>query len=253
MTPPVELLFFAFLAGLVDSAVGGGGLIQVPALLLFLPGVPIPTLMGTNKLASISGTTMSTLQYARRVAIPWRSLVPAALTALVFSFLGARTVSRLDPEVLRPIMLVLLVVMAVYTFAKKDFGHVHAPKFTAGHQSVFSVLAGAVLGFYDGFFGPGTGSVLIFIFVAGFGYEFITASASAKVLNLATNLSAVLYFAFTRQILLTVAIPMALCNMLGSYTGSRLAMGRGRPFIRWLFLVVLVGLIAKLALDLRRG
>ena len=251
--PPVGLLALAFCAGLVDSAVGGGGLIQIPALMLFYPGVPVATLLGTNKVAGIAGTTVAAAQYARRTRIPWRTLLPGAFSAFVFSFLGARTVSRLDPALLRPLMLGLLVVMAIYTFARRGFGETHAPRFQGRTQAWLLALTGALLGFYDGFFGPGTGSLLLFVFITFFGFDFLTAAAGAKVANVATNVSAVAYFVATDHVLYALALPMALCNIAGSLTGARLAMGKGRPYIRILFLAVLAALIVKLALDMRRG
>ena len=248
--PAPGLLALAFCAGLVDSSVGGGGLIQIPALMLFCPGVPVPTLLGTNKVAGIAGTSVAAAQYARRTRIPWLTLLPGALSAFVFSFLGARTVSRLDPALLRPIMLVLLVGMAVYTFARRGFGETHAPRFAGRRQALLLLLTGALLGFYDGFFGPGTGSLLLFIFITLFGFDFLTAAAGAKVANVATNVSAVAYFVATGHVLFALALPMAACNIGGSLVGARLAMGRGRPYIRVLFLLMLVALIMKLAYDM---
>ena len=252
LLPHPGLLALAFCAGLVDSAVGGGGLIQIPALLLFCPGVPVPTVLGTNKAAGIAGTSVAAVQYARRTRIPWKTLLPGAFTALVFSLLGARTVSRLDPALLRPLMLGLLVVMAIYTFARRGFGETHAPRFAGRTQALLLLLTGAVLGFYDGFFGPGTGSLLLFVYITLFGFDFLTAAAGAKVSNVATNVSAVAYFVATGHVLWALALPMAACNIAGSLTGARLAMGKGRPYIRILFLLVLAALIVKLGLDLRK-
>lgn len=238
------------MAGLIDSIAGGGGLIQLPALFIVLPHVPVSTLLGTNKLASISGTSVATLQYARHISIDWKATLPATITALIASFLGARTVTLVNPSTMRPLILVMLIAIAIYTFIRKDFGSLHAPRLDRVKGSLVSIATGALIGFYDGFFGPGTGSFLIFVFIGIFGFSFLSASASSKVVNLATNLSAVLYFAFTGNIIYTTAILMGLCNILGAVIGTRLAILRGNRFVRIFFLAVVACLIAKLAFDL---
>ena len=239
------LCCFAFLAGFIDSIAGGGGLIQLPALLILLPQFPVPTLLGTGKVSGFMGTSVAAVQYGRKVTLPWRALVPASLTALAFSFLGARVVTLVNSELLKPAILVLLVAVAIYTALKKDFGSLHAPRLRPLQQQLASLLTGAVLGFYDGFFGPGTGSFLIFLFIGLFGYNFLTAAASAKVVNVATNLAALLYFAWGGHILYAIGLPMAACNIAGSVIGSRLAILKGSSFIRVLFLAVVLGVIAR--------
>jgi uncharacterized membrane protein YfcA len=238
----------AFLAGLVDSVVGGGGLIQIPALLLFLPpeqSGALATVLGTNKLSSMCGTSVAVVQYARRVAIPWRSIAPAAGAAFVCSALGARVVVSLRPQFLKPLVLVLLVAVAVYTFARKNFGHRHRPRFHGSSEVGVAGLIGAVIGFYDGFFGPGTGSFLIFAFIGLLGFDFLAASASAKVINLATNLAAVGYFAAKGHVWYGYALPMGACNVLGSLVGTRLALLKGNRFVRLLFLGVVLAMILR--------
>lgn len=193
------LIGFAFVAGFVDAVVGGGGLIQVPALFVLKPELPPATLFGTNKLASIVGTANATWQYARRVQLPWRILLLTAGTAFVFSFLGARAVSYLNPNALRPLIIALLVAVFIYTLIKKDFGQLHAPKLSAWQQRYCGIAMGVVLGFYDGFFGPGTGSFLVFAFVGVFGFSFLLASAAAKVVNVATNAAALAWLGFDQD------------------------------------------------------
>ena len=244
------LCCFAFLAGFIDSIVGGGGLIQVPAMLVLLPDAPVATVFGTNKLAAISGTLVAARQYAQRVQIDWRTVLPAAGAAFVCSFSGAHAVSLIDARVMRPLVLVLLIAVAIYTFIRKDFGSIHAPKLDAGRQTLFAVMTGAGLGFYDGFFGPGTGSFLIFAFVGVFGFDFLIASASSKIVNVATNLAALLYFAGAGHIVYRIALPMAACNVLGSLVGTRLATRKGSGFVRVLFLVVVVCIIVRFAYDI---
>jgi uncharacterized protein len=248
----VEILYlclFAFLAGLIDSVVGGGGLIQLPALFVFLPHVALPVVFGTGKLSSIAGTSVSMWRYARNVEINWRALLPAAASAFVFSFLGARALSHFNADLARPLILVLLILVALYTFFRKDFGAIHAPKLPERREIWYGILVGVVIGFYDGFFGPGTGSFLMFIFVGVFGFNFLSASASAKVVNVATNLSALLYFSYKGYILYHIGIPMAISSVLGSMVGTRIALVKGSAFVRKLFLVVVTGIICKFAYD----
>src|SRR3954471_17896105 len=245
------LLFYAclsaFLAGFIDSVVGGGGLIQLPAMLILFPQWPVATALGTNKFASLFGTTVAVQRYSRHVSFDWPTILPAAITAFVFAFLGSRTVALLNAEYLRPIVLVLLVLVAIYVFLVKDLGIIHAPKHQPKKAQLLGIVIGAALGFYDGFFGPGTGSFLIFLFVGVFGFDFLAASASAKVINLATNLASVLYFSWTGHIIYAYAIPMAICSVLGAAVGTRLAIAKGSRFVRIFFLVIVGALIAKLA------
>ncbi|MDB6038135.1 MAG: rane protein [Verrucomicrobiales bacterium] len=249
----LALCLVSALAGFIDSVVGGGGLIQLPGLFLILPpqlAASIPMVFGTNKLASICGTTTAAVQYSRKVQLPWATVLPAAIVALFFSLLGAHTVSILHPSALRPLVFVLLVITALITYARKDLGDIHAPRLSSRRQSVAAVITGAIIGFYDGFFGPGTGTFLIFIFIGVFGFDFLIASASAKIVNAATNLAAVSYFASTNQILYRYAIPMGLCNICGALLGSRMAVLKGNRFVRGFFLLVVTALIMRLGYDL---
>ncbi len=229
---------------------GGGGLVQLPALLVLLPTTPVATILGTNKLTSLMGTSAAATQYARHVRIQWPVILPAALAAFVFSFLGARAASLVPAAVFRPMILALLIGVAGYVFWKKDFGALAVPANLEHRHRWAGIGIGSALGFYDGLFGPGTGSFLIFAFVGLFGLSFLSASASAKVINAATNLSAVLFFAATQHILYAAALPMAGCNVLGSLAGTRLAVLKGSGFIRVLFLCVVTALILKFGSDL---
>ena len=251
----MELAFLcaaAFLAGFVDAVVGGGGLIQLPVLLVALPGQAIPALFGTNKMSSICGTAVAATEYARRLPIRWHSILPAALTAFTFSLLGAwsiRAFAAAKPEILRPLVLLLLVAAALHTLFRNELGEQHQPRWAAGRERLAGMLLGAGIGFYDGFLGPGTGSFLLLAFVGLFGFDFLNATASAKVLNFATNLAAVLYFGATGNILWHYALPMGACNVAGSLLGTRLAMLKGNRFVRALFIAVLAGLIIRLSLE----
>lgn len=243
------LAALAFFAGFVDAVVGGGGLIQIPGLFTVYPQASPGVLFGTNKVASICGTSAATLRYSRGVRLRWPMLIPASIGALIFSFLGARIVTLLPVEIIRPLVLVLLIAVAIYTFRKKHFGATHVPRLKGATEKWLGFAAGAVLGFYDGFFGPGTGTFLIFIFVRLFGYDFLNASASAKVINVMTNLAALLYFLPTGNVLWQAAAVMAVANVLGSVSGSHLALRHGAVFVRRLFLTVLTTIILKFGYD----
>ena len=241
------LLVAAFGAGLVDAVAGGGGLIQVPALFSVLPQEVPATIFGTNKGSSVFGTANAAWRYARRIALPWEIALPASAAAFAFSFAGAATVTWLPKEVVRPLILVLLVAVAAYTALRRDFGIAPA---TAPRRGLMPVLlVGAVLGFYDGFFGPGMGSFLIFAFVRWFGLDFLRASAAAKIVNGSTNLAALAFFVPSGHVLWSVALAMAVFNVAGAQLGARLAIRRGSGFVRGVFLFVTVLLIAKFGYD----
>ena len=240
----------AFLAGFFDAIVGGGGLVQLPALLVLLPDVPVATVLGTNKLTSLMGTSVAVTQYTRHLRLEWPVVLPATLAAFGFSFLGARAASLVTTALFRPVIFLLLIGVAAYVFWKKDFGTASTARLVGRRQLLGSLGVGVVLGFYDGIFGPGTGSFLIFAFIGLFGLSFLSASASAKVVNAATNLSAVAYFASTQHILYSAALPMAGFNILGSLLGTRLAILRGSRFIRVLFLSIISLIILKFGFDL---
>jgi uncharacterized membrane protein YfcA len=240
---------FALLAGLMDAIAGGGGLILVPALFAVYPGAPPALLLGTNKMSSIGGTLMATIRYGWSVPIPWRSILPAAIVAALGAFCGAWTVSLLDPTVLRPLIIVLLVLVALYTLVRRNFGERPGTSMPPARQAVVLPMAAAVAGFYDGFFGPGAGTFMLFGLVRWFGFDFLGAAAAAKVLNLATNFAALVLFAATGNVLYAIGLPMAACSILGALIGSHLAIRRGAPFIRAAFFLVVIALIAKLVWD----
>jgi hypothetical protein len=247
-----SLVLIAFAAGLIDAAVGGGGLVQVPGIMAVLPGQAAATLFGTNKFATIFGTGAATWRYSRSVDIAWRLVLPAAFTAFVFSFIGATVVSYIPKDWMRPLVLVMLMMMLGYTLRKKDFGALHKPAHVGRRELTIALAIGGAIGFYDGFFGPGTGSFLIFLFIRFFGFDFLRASASAKVVNVATNLAALSFFIPHGNVLYHYAIPMAAANIGGAVIGSRLAMKGGTVFIRKLFICIVIVLITKLAWDTLR-
>ena len=239
----------SLLAGGIDSIVGGGGLILVPALFAVYPTTAPATLFGTNKSASVWGTGIATLQYARRVQMRWRVMAPAAGAAFVGAFFGAWVVTVIDPSFLRKLLPVILLAVLLYTLAKKDLGRVHAPRQDGRRELWLACAIGLVIGWYDGFFGPGTGSFFIFLFVRFLGYDFLNASAAAKLLNVATNVSALALFAAKGHIWWQVGAALAVANVVGSLIGTRLALKHGAGFVRWVFIVVVGALILKTGYD----
>ena len=245
----VLLLLAALAAGFVDAVAGGGGLIQVPALITGLSGELPATVFGTNKLASIFGTGSAAWRYARKISLPWAIALPAAGSAFVFSFAGAASVAWLPKDVVRPLVLALLVAVMIYTLVKPSFGVIDAVSPAPTFSRRRALLIGVFLGFYDGFFGPGTGSFLIFAFVRWFGLDFLRASSAAKVVNLATNAAALAYFVPAGYVLVGIGASMAVANVVGAQIGSRIAIRQGSGFVRWVFLVMAGTLIVRVGFD----
>lgn len=243
------LCFFAFLSGFVDSIVGGGGLIQIPAFFILYPQLTVPNIISTNRLASAAGTSVAAWNYSRVVSIPWKTVVYAGISASVCSYLGATVQSMLPSSVLKPIILALIVLIAIYTYRKKDMGQQDAFRITESRLPFWAAGIGGVLGFYNGFVGPGTGSLLVFGFVSVIGYSFLSASALSKVINVIADVSSLVFFLIHKHVLFHLALPMLVCNVTGSYFGSRMAVLRGNSFIRKVFLVVVVGIVARFAWD----
>ena len=248
----MELLIVSaasLLAGFVDSIVGGGGLILVPALFAVFPAAHPATLFGTNKGASVWGTAFATWQFSRRVEMRWAALFPAAGAGFVASFAGAWLVTVVSPDYLRKLLPLVLLVVLIYTVVKKDLGRTHTPRFSGAAEQWVAASVGALIGFYDGFFGPGTGSFLVFLFVRLLGYDFLSASASAKLVNTATNLAALLLFVAKGHIWWHFVAAMALANVVGSLLGTRLALKHGTGFVRVFFMLVVSALILKTGYD----
>lgn len=246
----ISLVFFAFCAGLIDAAVGGGGLIQIPALMGTFPHLPPATIFGTNKLTSIAGTASAAFSYARRVRFVWKLLVVIASCAFVSSFIGAACVSMIPVSVLRPLVLLMLIIMAVYTFMKKQFGQVHTERPVNSSFLLMAALGSILIGFYDGIFGPGTGSFFIFFFIRFLSVDFLHASALSKIGNLMTNLAALSFFIPTGHVLFGIGLGMALANIFGSLMGVRLALKYGSGLIRILFLILVSILIIRLTYQM---
>lgn len=249
-TALILLAAFSFIAGFIDAVVGGGGLIVVPYLLIAYPKTPLPFLFGTNKLAALSGTSVAAVRYARKISFDFPLLLFISVFAFIASFAGAGIVSQLNSELLKPFILIVLIVTAVYTFLKKDFGVRETKQLKRGQQFLYAFVFSLMIGFYDGFFGPGTGSFFVLAFVVVMGFDFLKASAYSKVVNCITNISALVVFVKNGQCVFQLAIWMAVFNMAGSFTGSSLALKKGNTFIRKIFLAIVCLLILKFGWDI---
>ena len=237
------------LAGFVDAVVGGGGLVLVPALFAAFPQAHPASLFGVNKGSSMWGTAAAATHYARHVTMPWRAVLWAMLAAFAASMAGAWAVTLVSPQLLRLALPWILVAVLAYTLWKKELGAQHAPHRSARAELAWMVAIAAVIGGYDGFFGPGTGSFMVILLVRVLGYDFLHASAVAKCLNLASNVAAFALFAAKGYVWWGFLIWTALANVGGSLLGSRLAIKHGAGFVRVVFVVVVSALIVKTGHD----
>ena len=242
------LLAASFFAGFVDSIAGGGGLIQLPALLIGLPKSETAEVLGTNKLSAVFGTTTAAALYRKQIKPDPKILLAMGVPAFLGSAGGAVLASKIPTSSMRPMVLLLLIVVAIYTWFKPDLGKFENLKHPSGRRVQIAALAGAIIGFYDGIFGPGTGSFLMLILVASLGYAFITASAIAKVVNVATNVGAILVFGIHGAVIWQIGIIMGAANITGAVIGSRLAIKGGSTLVRKVFLIVTVALIIKVGI-----
>jgi uncharacterized protein len=246
----IALLVAAFIAGWVDAVVGGGGLIQLPALLIGLPSnTPPAVILGTNKISSFCGTATSSLTYALRVPLDWRTVAPLVVASAIGSAMGAYLARLLPKDAFTPIVLAALIGVGIYVWRRPQLGAISVRKHVGRGHYGRTALIGLVVGAYDGFLGPGTGSFFVILLVAVLGYGFLEASANAKIANLVTNLAAIVVFGLSGSVLWALGLMMGAANLIGGYLGARTAISRGNSFIRRVFLIVLTGLIIKLAYD----
>jgi uncharacterized membrane protein YfcA len=242
------ILVAGFAAGWVDAVVGGGGLIQLPALLL-VPGITPVQALATNKMGSIFGTATSAATYYRRVRPDLKTALPMAAIALAGSFGGAVLAASLPASVFKPVIVAALVAVALFTALKPNAGHFTALRHDGHRHYVVACLIGAAIGFYDGLIGPGTGSFLVVALVSAMGYAFLEASAKAKIVNMATNAGALMFFLPHGSILWGLGLLLGAANMAGGYLGARTAVRQGSRFVRAVFLLVVAALIIKLGYD----
>ena len=246
----IILLPLTFIAAVLNAAVGGGGLVLIPGMLTLYPGVAPASLLATEKCASAVGQATAAQQYARRMALPWRLVLLSAAMAFAGAHLGARVIAVLPGHWIKPFVVVLLVVMLLYTWFRPEFGAQDTRQPVTRRDLARGLGLGSAIGFYEGFFGPGAGSFLIFLFVRVFHFDFMRATACAKVVNMASNLGALAYFIPAGFVRLELALPMMAAMIAGSYVGSHLAMRGGNKWLRRLFLVLVLGLLAKLVGDI---
>ncbi|MEO0311058.1 MAG: hypothetical protein RIQ89_715 [Bacteroidota bacterium] len=243
------LSLIAFIAGFVESAAGGGGIIQLPALLIQLPNLPFTTILGTNKIAGFSGTLVSAYQYSKSVKFDFMLLVVVIIVAAIAAYVGASMVSTIAPEKLKPLVLILLILISLFTFFKKDLGTVTINTPSRSARILWGIVLGICIGFYDGFLGPGTGTFLVFGFVLLLGFEFLVASAYAKVINCITNMATLFVFVSKGSYVFFIAFIMAFFNMLGNYIGSKVTMAKGNGFVRSVFMIMVLLMIIKYTCD----
>ena len=249
----IEVLIFLALAsgfaGFVDAMAGGGGLIQLPALLIGLPNKELPLILGTNKVPSIFGTTAAARNYFKNIKPDIPLTISMIGPAFIGSITGAAFAATIPKDFFKPFIVFLLITVAIYTWRKPALGMDENLKFTHKKRLLFVALIGLLIGFYDGIFGPGTGTFLVFFLVSGIGYAFLKASATAKLVNIATNAGAILSFQLTGHIWWQLGLLLAFANVAGAVIGSRLAIKGGSPLVRKVFLAVIFLLIARVAWD----
>ena len=246
----VFILVAAFAAGFVDAIAGGGGLIQLPALLISFPDREVAEVAGTNKLGSIFGTSAAALNYRRNIKTDPKLLLAMVLPAFIGSGSGSLLATQISTEQLKVAIVVMLVAVFVYTLARPELGKVEVLKGAAKRQRTVGAVAGLTIGFYDGFIGPGTGTLLMIVLVAALGFAFVGASAIAKVVNVATNFASILVFGISGSIMWVVGLAVGICNLAGGIIGSRVAIRRGSDFVRKFYLVVTFALIVRVLFDL---
>ena len=251
----MSILNFIFLAiasgfaGFVDAVAGGGGLVQLPALLIGIHDKAIPLILGTNKVPSIFGTSSAAVNYFKKVKPDLKTTTYMAIPAFLGSMAGARLAAAFPKEFFRPLILTLLILVAIYTFFKPELGMEENLRFSPKRTKLVVAVSGLTIGLYDGLFGPGTGTFLVFLLVGLVGYAFLKASATAKIVNIATNLGAIISFQITGHIWWKLGLALAVSNIAGGIAGSHLAIRGGSKFVRRFFLVVSALLIAKVGYD----
>jgi hypothetical protein len=244
------LCLAAFCAGLVDAIVGGGGLIQLPVALILLPAQPVSALIASLKIPAFSGTSVAAIQYIRKVSMDWKRLSLMCTLAFFASFSGSYLLTLLSNAFMKPVIFGVLCIVAIYTFIKKNFGQNTENQHDINKPLVFAIAISLIIGFYDGFIGPGAGSFLMLAFISLLGYDFLHASAHAKMVNLATNLGSITLFLFKSKIIWMIALPMALSNAIGGAIGVKLAINKGNKFIRIFFLFIVLATLLRFGYDI---
>ena len=234
----ILLCIASFVAGFIDAIVGGGGLIQTPAALILMPNQSVASIIGTLKIPGFSGTSIASYHYLKKATVNWKLFGLMAIVSFVFAYLGSSLLNVMQNDFMKPLLFVILVLLLLYTYFKKDFGQFQVNKLSQKQIYTYAIIICVFLGFYDGFIGPGTGSLLIMAFIAVLGFDFLQANIYAKLVNLATNIGSITLFAMKGKIIWSVAIPMAICNSTGAWLGAKLAISKGNGFIRIFFLLI---------------
>jgi uncharacterized protein len=247
LTLSPTLVVAAFVAGLIDAIIGGGGLIQLPALMATYPNAAPPWWLGTNKFASIFGTASAAARYSARLALPRAWLIPAASVAFAGAFLGSVLITLTNAAIFKLLAPILLTAVLLYTLLQKKLGFDHTPIERRGRWALLGFIGCGCIGFYDGFFGPGTGSLLMLWMIRYYGYDFLNAASSARVINTFTNAASLLWFGAHGQVGFALGAALAAANVLGALTGTRLAFYGGVRFIRIAFMIIVSDLILKTA------
>jgi uncharacterized membrane protein YfcA len=246
----IALCIASFFAGFVDAIVGGGGLIQTPVALILMPNLAVSTIIGSLKIPAFSGTSFAAFQYLKQVKMNWKLLISMAIVAFSSAFFGSLLLTQVSNDFMKPVLFFVLIALAIYTFIKKDFGQKTTTQLSSKRVILYAMILSVLIGFYDGFIGPGTGSFLVLGFVALLGFDFLNASANAKMVNLATNFGSICLFISKGKIIWSFALPMALCNALGGWLGAKLAIKKGNQFIRYFFLVIVIGTLLRFGYDI---
>ncbi len=246
---PILLCIASFAAGFIDAIVGGGGLIQTPAGLVLLPNLPISTVIGTLKIPAFSGTFFAAMQYLKKIQMNWKLLFIMMGLALPSAYIGSTILTYMSNDFMKPLLLFILSLLVIYAYANKSFGQQKEGYISKKKQLIHAVSISIVVGFYDGFIGPGTGSFFVVAFISLMGFDFLQASANAKIVNLATNFGSICLFIIKGKIIWLIAIPMAMSNALGGWLGAKLAITKGNNFIRIFFLLVVMGTLIRFGFD----
>jgi uncharacterized membrane protein YfcA len=246
----IILCIASFVAGFVDAIVGGGGLIQTPVALIALPNLSVASIIGTLKIPGFSGTSIATIQYLKKVKVDWKLFGVMAVVSFAFAFIGSSLLNVMQNDFMKPVLFVILVLLLIYTYLKKDLGQFEISSLSVKQKYIYAIIICVFIGFYDGFIGPGTGSLLIIAFVGILGFDFLQASTNAKLVNLATNIGSITLFVIKGKIVWAIAIPMAVCNATGAFIGARLAISKGNGFIRAFFLIIVAVTLLRFGYDI---
>jgi uncharacterized membrane protein YfcA len=246
LTPKMFLIVcpMLFLAGFVDAIGGGGGLISLPAYLF--AGLPIHAAIATNKLSSTCGTALATVRFIRHKLVDYKLAVPSVICAVIGSSLGAQLSLRMDDAIMKKVLFVVLPVAAFFVLNKHLFKDSGEEAKTDKRTYIVAAVAAFVIGVYDGFYGPGTGTFLIIAFTVFAKMGLTAANAQTKVINLTTNITSLVVFLMSGQVVILLGIAAAACNMAGNYIGAGLAMEKGSKIVRPVILVVLALLLIKI-------